>query len=337
MCFLFPAVAFFLRRMVFGRCLRLSAANWALVWVGLEINLLAFVPLLVINKGGQSVEAGAKYFFAQAVGSIVFLLGPAVSVLDIFSRFTAGVILVGLLIKLGRAPTHQWFPRAMMGVGWANAYLIMTWQKLRPLWLIRGLVTIEDFSFIMIVALINGVLGAWGGINQTQLRALFGYSSIVHLGWMLASMPLSDVGVLVYWAVYSTILLPPISLLSRASAYSVKTFDVMVGHSGVVGGLLFSIFLLNLAGMPPFRGFYLKVSILGMLINAGFVWVGLGLMLRRAIRLVFYYDVLIVSLIVGVCNPILCGNERHSPWFWCITRPSLLGPAVGIFLTEFIY
>lgn len=45
------------------------------VWLGLEVNLLGFVPLMVQASGGQSVEAAIKYFIVQAVGSGFLLLG----------------------------------------------------------------------------------------------------------------------------------------------------------------------------------------------------------------------------------------------------------------------
>jgi len=74
-----PAVALFFVSLVLGRVIRLRGANWAIAWAGLEINLLAFVPLVLLDKGGQSVEAGVKYFLVQACGSALFLAGPLVA------------------------------------------------------------------------------------------------------------------------------------------------------------------------------------------------------------------------------------------------------------------
>ena len=45
------------------------------MWVGLELNLMSFLPLVVYVGGFQEVEGAVKYFLIQAFGSGLFLLG----------------------------------------------------------------------------------------------------------------------------------------------------------------------------------------------------------------------------------------------------------------------
>lgn len=78
-----------------------------MAWIGLEMNLLAFVPLLILDKGGRSVESGVRYFLAQVCGSTVFLRAPLMPAFNICSWLAGGLLLRGLLVKLGSAPTHQ--------------------------------------------------------------------------------------------------------------------------------------------------------------------------------------------------------------------------------------
>lgn len=82
--------------------------------MGLELNLFSFVPLMVLRKGGTSAEGAAKYFIAQVSGSAIFLMGPILRNRREVLRVAA--IGTGLLIKLGRAPTHYWFPAVMARV-----------------------------------------------------------------------------------------------------------------------------------------------------------------------------------------------------------------------------
>lgn len=60
---------------VAGRVIRVSSGDWLGVWLGLEVNLLGFIPLVIQVSGGQSVEAAIKYFIVQAVGRGFLLLG----------------------------------------------------------------------------------------------------------------------------------------------------------------------------------------------------------------------------------------------------------------------
>lgn len=59
---------------------------------------------------------------------------------------------------------------------------MITLQKVAPLGVASSVVRIEELGYLMGVAVLNGVLGSWGGLNQTQLRPIIGYSSVVHLG-----------------------------------------------------------------------------------------------------------------------------------------------------------
>lgn len=98
-------VRFFLGALIIlGSFLRVSSFSWLSVWLGLEINLMCFIPLLVFNGGVQGVESSIKYFVVQAAGRGVLLLG-AVSFFQL-GNFSFFLLVVGLIIKLGLAPFH---------------------------------------------------------------------------------------------------------------------------------------------------------------------------------------------------------------------------------------
>ena len=66
--------------------------------------MLAFIPIIMVNGSRKEAEGAVKYFLAQAVGSIFFLLGGLI---------TAGTsvnfnffIIFGLFMKAGMAPCH---------------------------------------------------------------------------------------------------------------------------------------------------------------------------------------------------------------------------------------
>ena len=94
-----------------GTFVAVSSRDWLGVWLGLELNLMGFVPLILQGGGNQAVEGSIKYFLVQSLGRGFLLLGGFGSnVCFWFCRFSSGRImvlcLVGLGIKLGLAPFH---------------------------------------------------------------------------------------------------------------------------------------------------------------------------------------------------------------------------------------
>jgi len=69
----------------------------------------------------------------------------------------------------------------MSSIPWPLGILLMTWQKFAPLGICASL-HLYHLVLILFLAMANSLLGAWGGLNQTQLRPLLAYSSIIHIG-----------------------------------------------------------------------------------------------------------------------------------------------------------
>jgi len=90
-------------------------------------------------------------------------------------------ILIGLLLKGGVAPLHQWFPSVSLNVSWFINLVLMTWQKVAPLFILGKLFLSFHFSFIL-VGIINLVFGVVGALGHVQLRGVFSYASIAHMG-----------------------------------------------------------------------------------------------------------------------------------------------------------
>ena len=70
----FPYVLLFVCTIFFGTLLSVTSSHWLIAWVGLEVNLIGFLPLLVYHGTLLERESGVKYFIVQSLGSI-FLLG----------------------------------------------------------------------------------------------------------------------------------------------------------------------------------------------------------------------------------------------------------------------
>nr|UEK75597.1 NADH dehydrogenase subunit 2 [Epistrophe lamellata] len=241
----------------------ISANSWLGAWMGLEINLLSFIPLMSDNNL-MSNEASLKYFLTQALASSILLFS---SILFLYqnnymnnyffneeNNYISMMILSALLMKSGTAPFHFWFPNVMEGLNWMNALILMTWQKIAPLMLISYLM-IKLMLFWCII--LSVMIGSLGGLNQTSLRKLMTFSSINHLGWMIMSMFSNESLWINYFLFYSFLSLNLIFLFSMFKLFHInQLFSLFMFNKY----FKFSMFinLLSLGGLPPFLGFIPK-------------------------------------------------------------------------------
>nr|YP_009660951.1 NADH dehydrogenase subunit 2 [Eristalinus vicarians]QCT09715.1 NADH dehydrogenase subunit 2 [Eristalinus vicarians] len=237
----------------------ISANSWLGAWMGLEINLLSFIPLMNDNNL-MSNESSLKYFLTQALASSILLFSTILfmyknnSMLYNNNNSINMMILSSLLMKSGTAPFHFWFPNVMEGMNWINTLILMTWQKIGPLMLISYLI-IKPMLFVCII--LSVIVGSLGGLNQTSLRKLMTFSSINHLGWMLMSMYSNESLWITYFMFYSFMSFNMIFLFNMFKLYHINQLFALFLINKT---FKFSLFLnlLSLGGLPPFMGFIPK-------------------------------------------------------------------------------
>nr|YP_010146839.1 NADH dehydrogenase subunit 2 [Yininemertes pratensis]QQP01068.1 NADH dehydrogenase subunit 2 [Yininemertes pratensis] len=278
---------------VLGSLLSVSSGHWVGVWLGLEINLLGFIPLMVQSGGSQSVECAIKYFVVQALGSGFLLLGglgfgssfclwflsDGGSVVSVF-------LLFGLVLKLGVAPFHWWVPSVMGGLSWFGCGALLTWQKLAPFFVVLGLSF--PFCFLFLVfGCFSAVVGGLMGVGQVQLRLLMAYSSISHWGWILSLVAFSFLGSLCYYFFY---FLLSFFIFYLLSVFGLWRFSQVSGLFSVV--LVFGF--LSLGGLPPLTGFVPKwLGLQGVIFGGGVFVVGF-LLLGSVLGLYYYLNFVFV-------------------------------------------
>jgi len=259
-----------------GTIITISSNSWLGAWIGLEINLLSFIPLISDNNRNNliSTEASLKYFLIQAIASTVLLFAVIIILLEsaiiinliIYSK---SIILSSLLLKRGTAPFHFWFPNVMEGISWINALILMTWQKIAPIILISYVLIYPLLRFRIILSVI---IGSLGGLNQTSIRKLMAFSSINHLGWILAAIIYRESLWLIYLLIYSTLL---INLTLLFNIFKISHINQLFSLFFKNNNLKFilSINLLSLGGLPPFLGFLPKwLVIQANVLNSSGYW-----------------------------------------------------------------
>nr|AMP43820.1 NADH dehydrogenase subunit 2 [Xylomya moiwana] len=256
--------------LILGTFITISSTSWLSAWMGLEINLLSFIPLMNDNNNLMSTEASLKYFLTQAIASVILLTGAIIWMLkynfinsiNLYFNYSNFIIISSLLMKSGTAPFHFWFPGVMEGLSWINALMLMTWQKIAPLMLISYLFM---FKYLMFIIIISSIIGALGGLNQTSLRKLMAFSSINHLSWMITAMFFSNNLWFIYFIFYSMLTFNMIFFFNLFKLNQINQLFSIFFKNKLIKFILF-LNLLSLGGLPPFLGFLPKWLVIQQLI-----------------------------------------------------------------------
>nr|AEW48052.1 NADH dehydrogenase subunit 2 [Parastegana punctalata] len=298
----------FMSIMMMGTMITVTANSWLGAWMGLEINLLSFIPLLSDSNNLMSTEASLKYFLTQALASTVLLFSVILMMLkniitEVNFSYILMMILSSLLLKTGAAPFHFWFPNMMEGLSWMNALLLMTWQKIAPLMLISY---INMQAMLNLSTILSVIVGALGGISQTSLRKLMAFSSINHLGWMLASLNINEFIWMIYFLMYSFLSAVLIFMFNLFKIYHFNQMFMMFFYSKNLKFILFLNFL-SLGGLPPFMGFMPKWLVIQQMILNSQLFTLMIMILMSLITLFFY---------LRICYSAFMLNYSENNWMY---------------------
>nr|YP_010046634.1 NADH dehydrogenase subunit 2 [Aedes alboannulatus]QPJ78552.1 NADH dehydrogenase subunit 2 [Aedes alboannulatus]QPJ78565.1 NADH dehydrogenase subunit 2 [Aedes alboannulatus] len=288
--------------LILGSLITISSNSWLGAWMGLEINLLSFIPLM--NEGKKNLmasESSLKYFLTQAFASSILLF--AIILMMLFfnnnwmmtNNFNDLLILSTLLLKSGAAPFHFWFPGVMEGLNWINSLILMTWQKIAPLMLISYNM---NYNFFLISIILSMIIGALGGLNQTSLRKLMAFSSINHLGWMLMAMMNNELLWFTYFILYSIL---SMSIILMFNNFKLFHFNQIFNFSMMNPTIKFFMFLnlLSLGGLPPFLGFLPKWLVIQNMIELNQIFL---LFIAVCLTLITLYYYLRMSYSIYMLN-----------------------------------
>uniref|UniRef100_A0AAU6QGD3 NADH-ubiquinone oxidoreductase chain 2 n=1 Tax=Prionospio multibranchiata TaxID=3050093 RepID=A0AAU6QGD3_9ANNE len=247
---IYPFMHLFFSTLIMSTLMALSSHHWMVVWMSLELNMISFIPLMSSFSWNQEHEAALKYLMFQALGSSALLLFS-------FNTNMSFLVIIALSVKLGVAPFHLWFPSVMKSMSWFAATLLMTWQKIAPMVLILS--STQFKPLLMLVASLSAISGGIGGMNQTHLRPLLAYSSVGHMGWMLAASTTSPFMSISYFSAYLIMSLTIMLIGLSSSISSLK--QTATPYNNRTQHLLIPA-IISLGGLPPLMGFIPKLMVL---------------------------------------------------------------------------
>ena len=235
-------------------------------------------------------------------------------------------VLTGLGYKMAVAPFHMWSPDVYEGapmavtaflsvaskaagfaltlrfflVGFVDTRVVGHWVALKA---------IDWQLLIAVMAAITMTLGNLVAIQQKNIKRFLAYSSVAHAGTMLMGLAVQSLtgieGILFYFAIYFCMNLGAFLvaiLIANQFGTEIMTDYKGLAHRNGFGffvALCMSVFLLSLAGIPPFAGFIAKWYILGAVVKAGptLSWLAIVGVLNSVVAL-FYYIRLVKYMMI---------------------------------------
>lgn len=286
-----------------GMMLMISANNMISLYMALELQSLPLYVLAALRRDSvRSTEAGLKYFVLGALSSGLLLYG--MSLIYGFTGATGfpeiatavqghaapGVItgmvliLAALAFKISAVPFHMWAPDVYEGAPTPVTAFFAIAPKIAAIALLTRVLTgpfgglaAEWTQVLIVMSVASMALGGIAAIVQTNIKRLLAYSSIGHVGYALIGLIVGGAAGLQAVIVYMTLY-----VVMSAGAFcvvlSMKKGGKMVENISDLSGLgksrpalalAMAIMMFSMAGIPPLAGFFGKLFIFQVAMNAG--------------------------------------------------------------------
>ncbi|MCX2838711.1 proton-conducting transporter membrane subunit [Salinimicrobium sp. MT39] len=264
------------------------------LYVWFEIIIITSFVLLTIGGEKAQLEGAVKYFTLNILASIVFLTAIAVlygltgslNMADLASKVAAVenrtlvqvnalLFLVGFGIKSALFPLYFWLPASYHTPPSAvSAIFGGLLTKVGVYALIRVFTLIFEVdpflqNVLLAVAVLTLFSGAVGAIVQNNIRKIFSYLVICHIGYMIAGLGMMTemaIAGAIFYLIHDIMVKTNLFMMSgviykiKANHNIRKLGDFYADHPKL--SLLFAIPLFSLVGIPPLSGFWPKLSLI---------------------------------------------------------------------------
>ena len=246
---------------------------------------------------GATGETNFAEIAAAAEPSLLFFGGSA-------------LLLVGIFFKLGAVPFHMWTPDVYQGTPTPLTGFMATAAKSATfvafiLVLTRMLPGTEAGDWtnvIQVIAILTMIIGNLIALVQDNVKRMLAYSSIAHAGYLLVGLAAGTAagysGVLYYLFAYTLMNVGAFGVIAYYERNHGLDFTSIESYAGLgfkvpAMGVMLSIFLFSLAGIPPFVGFVGKYYVFAAAVNAGLVPLAIVGVLASAASVYYYLRVMV--------------------------------------------
>ena len=303
---------FLLLTSLLGMLMMASSRDLVSIFVALEfLSIPAYMLAAWRKRDPKSNEAGVKYFLLGVFASAVMLYGMSLMygvanstlLTEIGAKFTATgefssvhalavvFVVVGFAFKVSAVPFHTWAPDTYEGAPTpVTAFLSVASKAAGFVALVVLLYTAFPLAqdiwqpFIWVLSALTMTIGNVLALKQHNIVRMIAYSSISQGGFVL--MPLAVAGlsgsgttalrsVVLYMIVYAATNLGVFAIIlavsNKTRSGEVSSYGGLFSYAPALG-VLMTLFLASLAGIPPFGGWIAKFVAFQSLIQSQSAW-----------------------------------------------------------------
>jgi NADH-quinone oxidoreductase subunit N len=316
---------------VMGMAVLISAQDIITLFLGLELlSIPLYILCAAEYRREGSLESGLKYLIIGSVGSATLLYGLAMiygatgqtgfnQIAQVLASGGSGgnllgdpmllsgiaLVLVGFAFKASVAPFHQWTPDVYEGAPTPITAFMATATKAAALAVFLRFFDVAVISeqtdwapALAALATATILIGNVGALGQTSLKRLLGYSGVAQAGYMLSGVIVgTQLGIsatVLYVVVYLLMNIPAFAVIQQQQALGGD--DQISGLAGLgrrhpVLGWSITLSMLGLAGVPGTVGFIGKFQLIHALVDGGYGWLAVVLVVGAMISLGYYLRV----------------------------------------------
>ena len=276
-------------------------------------NLFVFLEVAAISSyaligvaGGRALFAAFRYLILGTIGASIYLLGVSylyavtgtLNMADMADKlpFLLGskalvggllFIFIGLGIKMALVPFHAWMPEAYayapdsvspILASLLTKIALLAWVRI-IYWVLNASIVVYGIPILLLVAVLGAlaaVIGASLALAQRDIKMMFAYGGISHIGIILIGIGQGNqtgfVGG-IFYLLNDAVMQAALFFLAGVAFchYGVRTIDD-IGRVGkqapwLTGSLI--VIALGMVGLPPTGGFFGKWNIILGSLEAG--------------------------------------------------------------------
>ena len=297
---------------ILGMVMMASSRDLVSIFVALEfLSIPAYMLAAWRKRDEKSNEAGVKYYLLGVFASAVMLYGMSLLygvtgttlLADLGKQLTADgqfggaqalaivFIIVGFAFKVSAVPFHTWAPDTYQGAPTPVTAFLSVASKAAGFVALVTLIYVafpaaKDVyqPFIWVMAALTMTVGNLLALKQTNIVRMLAYSSVSQGGFIL--MPLAVAGtagaaeaslraVVVYLVLYAAtnlgVFAVVIAVARKTRSGEISSYGGLFSYAPTLG-VLMTVFLASLAGVPPLGGWFGKFGAFKAVLDAGTGW-----------------------------------------------------------------
>jgi multicomponent Na+:H+ antiporter subunit D len=264
------------------------------LYVWFEVIIISSFVFITLGGKKVQIEGAVKYFTLNFLASMIFLTAIAVlyglagslNMADLSGKIqtirnhglvqvTAILFLIGFGIKSAIFPLYFWLPDSYHTPQAAISSIfagLLTKVGIYALVRVFSLIFIPDDSMKNLIVILAGLTlfsGGLGAVVQTNMRKMFSYMIVCHIGYMIGGLGMFTAAALsgaIFYLIHDIIIKTNL-FLAGGVIYKINGELNMKRMGSIYDqypalSLLIAVPLFSLIGVPPLSGFWPKINLM---------------------------------------------------------------------------